>query len=396
MTSITLSLDTRKANARGLYPLRVRITHNSNTTAVSLGIYLAEKDVAAGKNGLEVARKVPESVQMNAEIRAMMFELGKKVDELNQSGIAAGWGVGEVKKYLLAKGEGNKKMVTFQEYFARYVASKTNRRTSELYRLTLNRFMRYFPLSMQVSDVSLFVIKEFEARMIGDGLSVNSRAIELRNIRAVINSAIDDEIVDKYPFRKFKIRNKAESDTMPLSIEKLRAIRDFESHRGALLVARDAFMASFYLAGINVSDLYYLRGGERCVYNRAKTGKRYDLPLQPEVKRIVERYRDDDRMFSFYRTYGTLNSFKSRMNFYLKTIGKAVGEPSLKLYHARHTYATIAYSAGISKDDIGEILGHGRRSVTDVYARYDTARIDVNHRRVLDAVAGRDDSYFLG
>lgn len=69
----------------------------------------------------------------------------------------------------------------------------------------------------------------------------------------------------------------------------------------------------------------------------------------------------------------------------LKNIGDAVGVPGLTMYHARHTWATIAANQlNASNEDIGEALGHSLKTVTTGYIKRDPDRVDKLNRGVLD------------
>lgn len=61
--------------------------------------------------------------------------------------------------------------------------------------------------------------------------------------------------------------------------------------------------------------------------------------------------------------------------------------PELTTYWARHTWATVAYSLGISKDVIAQALGHeDGHEVTNIYISEDPEKVDEANRRVLDWV----------
>ena len=69
----------------------------------------------------------------------------------------------------------------------------------------------------------------------------------------------------------------------------------------------------------------------------------------------------------------------------LKNIGDAVGVPGLTMYHARHTWATLAANQlNASDEDIGQALGHSKKTVTTGYINRDPERVDVLNRGVLD------------
>lgn len=59
---------------------------------------------------------------------------------------------------------------------------------------------------------------------------------------------------------------------------------------------------------------------------------------------------------------------KKMINSNLKNIGERLGiSVPLKVKTARDSYATTLRRAGVSKDDIGEMLGHSNSTVTEHY-----------------------------
>jgi hypothetical protein len=55
-------------------------------------------------------------------------------------------------------------------------------------------------------------------------------------------------------------------------------------------------------------------------------------------------------------------------------------------YYARHTWATIAAELDISDDIIALALGHGKKTVTDIYIKRNLKKVDDANRKVIDYV----------
>lgn len=83
--------------------------------------------------------------------------------------------------------------------------------------------------------------------------------------------------------------------------------------------------------------------------------------------------------------YALTTTMTTVFNGKLKDIGTAVGFPGLTMYHARHTWATLAANKlDASNKDIGQALGHSLKSVTTGYIDRNSERVDILNRRVLD------------
>ena len=242
-------------------------------------------------------------------------------------------------------------------------------------------------------------LERFE-RHCRDTMTINSIAILLRNIRTVFNKAIDDGKTDFYPFRAFKIKQEA-TRKRALTAEQLAWILNLLPLPG-YEEARDIFMLSFYLIGINLADL--LAAKKTSVkngylnYRRAKTGRLYSVKIEPEAADLIRKYAGKSHLVNGLERYATENSYLSKINKRLKYLGcprgkrgKILGEgqfPDLSTYWARHTWATIAYEIGVPVDIIGQALGHSDKShsVTFIYIREDQGKVDEANRRVIDYV----------
>ena len=234
------------------------------------------------------------------------------------------------------------------------------------------------------------------------GRKLNGIQTDLQIMKFTFNKAIDDGLTDKYPFRGVTIR-KEQTRKRYLTLEQMRAIRDFKLY-GKKAMYRDCFMLCFYLIGINISDLLFLpksalRNG-RITYKRNKTGKLYDIKVEPEAMDIINRHksRKKDFLLSFLEEAGTTltNTFANNMSRHLRTIGKKERhgyyvtvhpvEEGITSYWSRHTWATMASEIDIPMEVIGRALGHSlwENVVTSVYIKYDTRKIDEANRKVID------------
>ena len=87
-------------------------------------------------------------------------------------------------------------------------------------------------------------------------MMINAYAIHLRNIRAIFNYAIDENITNLYPFRKFKIKHE-ETRKRSLTLKQLRELINYPCKNFEIRY-RDIFLLMFYLIGINAVDLFNL------------------------------------------------------------------------------------------------------------------------------------------
>lgn len=271
--------------------------------------------------------------------------------------------------------------------FDRKIATLPATRSRQLYGVTKRKVQHYAPNAdtLRVSDLTVEWLRLFDLWMQNHGTpSRNARNIDLRNLRAVCNFAIDDGLTQNYPFRRFRIKPQ-ETAKRALSVEQLRALirADLTPPRS---VARDIFVLSFMLLGINPADLFDLRKvvRGRIQYTRHKTGKLYDVAVPDAALPLLARYAGRTKLVSVCEDYANARVFNAAMNAALQRIHiPELGDTLLTMYYARHTWATIAASLDIPTDTIALALGHGQRSVTDIYIKKDLAKVDEANLRVI-------------
>lgn len=215
------------------------------------------------------------------------------------------------------------------------------------------------------------------------------------------------------PFKKTKVPKQPKTRKRSIKLEQLQAIMqvaDGKTKDSRQTLARDMFLLSFGLIGMNSVDLYrcneYKDG--RISYKRSKTKSRREdeaeisIKVEPCVLPLVEHYRDrtGKRVFNFHQRYSSHMTFNTAINKGLKLIEKMEGikEDDLEFYAARHTWATLARNkASIDKETIHEALNHvdDNMRVTDIYIDRDYSQQDAANKQVLELVQFRSPSTYL-
>lgn len=387
MATATIFLDKRHVNKNGTYPLKIRIIHKNGNVCLNMNKSIPAECWIMGKNGMQISQDFPNYKTLNNDILYNLAQVRKILENLTESGKINKMNAPDIKKYIL-KGIGKESSeCSFLSYFKKFADSRNAEGTRNVYRDTYKKIEKYAGDLLEFEDITVIWLENFNTYLTKMGYSINTKSIHERNIRAVIKSAIRAEITNiRDPFMRYKIKHRYESKTMPLTVEQIRKIRDFKTDKKHLEFTCDVFMITFYLIGINVSDLYNLKKSNRAKYIRNKTGIPANIALQPEVELLIKKYPDDNYMFSFRSIYSTFKSFKCMVNRYLKTIGKEIGEPNLILYHARHTWSGIAAYLEIEEKTIARALTHQVKNTTNIYTRFDNSKIDKANRKVIDFV----------
>jgi len=227
------------------------------------------------------------------------------------------------------------------------------------------------------------------------GKSITTLAIYLRNLRTILNRALDSELITRknYPFGKGKyIIPTGRNVKKALTIDQIRAIKEFYTVPGSLSDrAKDFFLFSYLSNGINFKDIARLKNenikGDQIHFVRAKTirTRRDYTPiktsLRAETLAIIEKWRSPNRSPKAFlfpilsegltpkEETAKIQDFTKRINTKLKEIGEELKLPlKLTSYVARHSFSSIAINqAGAPIEYISEALGHTSLNTTRNY-----------------------------
>ena len=168
----------------------------------------------------------------------------------------------------------------------------------------------------------------------------------MADIRAVFNEAIDfynddelgDPVIKHYPFRKFEVVKPNPPKKRNIYLENIRKIMNLENGLRRQELARDVFMLSFFLVGMNTVDMfnvpYSSRKNGRITYQRSKTKDRREdnaeisIKIESEAERLMKKYADPGkvRLFSFYKLYSDSSVFNGAVNNGFKRVVQEVNE----------------------------------------------------------------------
>ena len=243
---------------------------------------------------------------------------------------------------------------------------------------------------LKVKDITDLWLNAYVMHMQKSGsLSLASVDNYCRILRAVYNKVVKTYSIpagSNHPFTNIRIPVPA---TLKRSLEK-KAVLDIISldlsWKKELCKARDLFMFLFYARGMCFVDVFSLRydsiNGEYICYKRSKTSAPLQVKIVPEMKMIMERYRESDNpyVFPFLRrnSYGgkdiSEKSSLRRINRQLGKIGEVLGL-KLTTYVARHSWASLIEECGMSIAIISQGMGHGSERVTKTYMRGMPSRV---------------------
>lgn len=407
MAKAKFFLDTRRTKPGSPSVLKVAIGHRDKTSYISTTARLLPSQWDA-EHSLVVNH--PEQQLLNIYIMGVRQQVDRIIFILADNGGLQSMTANDIKTEIERKLNPEKVEVQEQKkrdrnkFAARYLMFTESKigSTHRIYMQTYKRMLEFAGDKLQdlaFEDITKEWLVSFDHYMMPQSPSRNARNIHLRNIRAVFNEAIDDEITTFYPFRRFSIRNVA-TRKRNLKVDDLRSFFNCPCDKKAQKHL-DMFKLMFMLIGINLVDLCNLKEIDnegRINFYRAKTNRLYSIKVEPEALEIINKYRGENYLIDILDRYKDYHDYTKRINLALKQIGpyKRVGRggkkttepmfPDISTYWARHSWATIAASLDIPRDTIAHALGHGNNTVTDIYIDFDQSKVDEANRRVLDWV----------
>lgn len=285
----------------------------------------------------------------------------------------------------------------FMEDIIRRLRQWGRERTAENYATALasfRRFRRGYDLEPDELDTTL--MGEYEAHLLARGVAKNTVSFYNRILRAVYNRAVEQGLTaQRHPFRRvYTGIDRTAKRAIPL--ECLRRIKELDlAQRPSQDFARDMFLFSFYTRGMSFVDMAFLRQrdlrGGTLSYRRRKTGQQLCIKWERPMQEIVDKYASgaDGYLLPIVRRCGNerrqYRNALRRVNNRLKDIAAAVGLPGgLSMYHARHSWASIARSQNIPLSVISAGMGHDSENTTQIYlASLDNSEVDKANNLIL-------------
>lgn len=268
--------------------------------------------------------------------------------------------------------------------------------TANNYQCAINSLGTY-KQALTYVDITPEFLKGYEKFMTDHGKSKTTVSMYLRTLRTILNEAVAENLIDKsiYPFRQQRSDKKKYSPPAPknlkraLTRENLEKFYSYNSVFKGLNQARDFWVLSYLLNGMNMKDILLLRNnnirGNLLIYERVKTSGTKEEPtkikasLKPEALTIIKRYSQPNINPEAY-LFSVLNekmdaptkhrrsqTFILNINKNLKKICRELDIPDITTYWARHTFSTVLKNAGVSVEFISEALGHSDIKTTKNY-----------------------------
>ena len=262
--------------------------------------------------------------------------------------------------------------ITFPIFAKEYVQHSDRRESTKENLFTTITVLQEFRPGLDFKDITYTFLKDFEVYLREKGNGINTVAKHLRQLRTLVNEAINQGYIhaDAYTFRKFKIKQEKGRHEF-LTPDELKKLENLEVHDLKLRHVLDAFLFCCYV-GLRFSDFCQLKqsnfikvNGKKWLHFKSiKTGIELRLPLhllfEGRALSILDKYDITE--------FANLGS-NSEVN---KSLSVIIGMTRIKkhiTYHtARHTCATLLIHQGVPITTVQRLLGHTSVKTTEIYS----------------------------
>lgn len=422
MLTINVEVVKNQRKTNDCFTVRLRFTLDRKMKRLATSLFATPKDLT---KDLKIKQTSPLKREVDNLIRGYQDKCAKLQIELNH------YTLDDVMDYLNGERE-KQQTIDFIKFSREWIAS-TSIKGAPNYTTAVNALVRF--VGKEELDINLvtqdflegfksFLNKEREARtkkLLQQGKRVPSNrtlSLYLVSIKKLFNEAKKKYnrkeknliLIAHSPFDDFSIPRQEATRKRAIPSDIIKKVwklpyKDMKKGYKSTCrynLAKDCFILSFCLMGMNSADLYFatdLKNGT-ISYNRTKTKARRldEAKMQVDIPKlvmpIVDKYRDKSgkRIFDFYRYYADEKSFNKAINYGLKEIGSLLGIDDLEYYAARHSWATIALNkVGIDKYTIHAALNHVDEAmkVTDIYIERDFVNENKANAKVVKYVFGK-------
>ena len=411
-----------KKRSDGTYNVKIRMTYNREVKRLSTNIFVKQEDLTKSFK-LKNPKFIKEADTIVRYYQEVCARLQLDINHYTLDDIIA---------HL--KGEQIKSQEIDFIQFSREWITHATIKGAENYTTAINALVAFLGQEeLKISQLTKGLLERFASyinarrevkvkELIRQGKRVPSNralSLYLGSIRHLFNEAkkhyndYDRNIIliGSSPFENFKIPKQEATRKRAISADLIRQIYKLpylynsrgKETQGRYNLAKDCFILSFCLIGINSADLYNcseldLDSNVITYYRTKTTSRRVDkAKMQVKVPALImpllKKYRDikGQRIFNFYHHYSTADSFNKAINYGLKEIGKLIGVDDLEYYAARHSWATLAVNkVGIDKYTVHSALNHidEAMKVTDIYIERDFEPENEANRLVMEYVFG--------
>ena len=364
----------KQLNEKGEALVQLEALLNRKKAYFSMHIHLP---VDCWNNKKEIVVNHPHADDLNA----MLYEEKNRIEalELAEWKRCGDMSIATIRKLV----RGNVAVGDFISFAKEAVRSSNRSKGTKGNLLTTLKRLQKWRGNIEFKDLTYTFIREFEQYLSGE--HTNTTAKHLKNLRTMINAAINEGYIsaNDYPFRKYRIKTVAPEHEFLLPDELAMVEAAPRCH------ILDAFLFCCY-TGMRFSDFTHMKkeniqiiDGKRWLcFRTRKTNTNMKLPLHMlfdgKALDILDRYSIEE-----LTDIGCNADANKKLREQLPPLKKKI-----TWHAARHTCATILIYKGLPITTVQKLLGHTDVKTTMIYAEIlsstivkDLSNLDENRKK---------------
>lgn len=381
-------INKKKVKADVTTAVLCRISVDGKQSVITTGIYCTPQEWNAKKGIIKTERENNRLIEFRNRVEHtydyVLKETGAVSSELIKNTIT---GVNSIPTMLLKAGE-----VEIERLRVRSVEINSNStyRESKLMQSNLKEFL----LSRGVEDIAFSDITE----EFGKSLKIYLKTVHNRKssyinrcltwLNRLIYIAIDQEVLRSNPLEDVRYEKKEPAKHRYISKSELKRIMETPMGDSSLELVRRAFIFSS-LTGLAYVDMHRLyphhigKTAQGRLYirkQRVKTNVEAFIPLHPIAEQILSLYNTTDDTKPVFPL-----PVRDKIWYDINQIGIATElKENLSYHQSRHSFGTLAISAGLSIESIAKMMGHANISTTQGYAQITEQKISEDMDKLME------------
>lgn len=399
MTSFKARLNRSRLGKDGLYPLVIQVIHDRVKREFYTPYRLKRTEFDNLNEKAVTDRRSKTRSSEIREINEYLIYIKEELEKVGRSLAERGeYTCADIISGFKARNDmGN--FFIYADYKIAELKNAGKNGTASNYFSAVNAFERYTGnRAISLDTITKKTVEGFVDFQKQQGNTPNTIVFYVKQLRAIYNKADDDGFVHNtyHPFHRIKLKG-SKTPKRAISKEEISRIAglDLEGHHKHKALARDLFRFSLFTRGMSFIDMCYLKKenirGEMLVYRRRKTGQLLQIKIEPALKALLRKYKDDSSpyllpMLRNDDSYQGYRYIQRRLNKRIRELGEVLGfDFPLTFYVARHTWATLAHEKGIPVSVISEGMGHTSERTTHIYlANLDHRIIDKANKTIMN------------
>lgn len=388
MTTLKTAVVPAKMLKSGKHKIRIAIGHKQETR------YLVTRftidNLSYFKDGQVVG--IANASSINMKLRNILNSYQEALDRINTQSYTCK----QLIEYLSTVKQGTTSFNTASNEFIINMENEGRKSTAALYRRTCNYFNEFIKYDIMLDGITPRTIKDFDIYMNKErNLNPVTRGTHMAHLKAIINQAIRDKkaTYETHPFEYYE-KPAGSVRELDITVEEVKMIRDSTPKEKSLRMARDLFMLSYYLGGINLIDLmqFNFKNKDTIEYVREKSkntkkgDKKVSLTIPDEAKPIIKEWISKSGKLNFGYKY-TYDNFRKYVTKEIGRLAEKIGiESHVVYYSARKSFVQHGFELGVNLETLEYCIGQSMKMNRPIfnYVKIMRKHADQAIRKILD------------